>query len=188
MQIPIHFYLGGKKSFHSSLGWTNWAELFCIASVGFLAHHFEFTFVFVFCWVSSSSWNLENFTLLALPQSHPGPAIPVLWSFHHSPPVNVLPPPILTDCWGKLQGTRGNLHGSEENEVSLLQRLDLLKKLISVNAIRTMSLSDHDLGKKVYKEPFINPVYNTKFLGFSMYSVPDLEQKFLYCLVVRKGH
>lgn len=80
------------------------------------------------------------------------------------------------------------LHGTKENEVSLLQRLDLLKKLISVNAIRTMSLSDRDLGKKVYKEPFINPVYNTMFLGFSMYSVPDLEQKFLYCLVVRKGH
>lgn len=88
MQIPIHFYLGRKKSFHSSLGWTDWAELFSIASVGFLAHRFGFTFVFVFCWVSSSSWNLENFTLLTLPQSHPGPAIPVLWSFHHSPPVN----------------------------------------------------------------------------------------------------
>lgn len=55
---------GRKKSFHSSLCWTDLVELFCTVSVGFLAHLFGFTFVFVVRWVRSLICKLENFVLL----------------------------------------------------------------------------------------------------------------------------
>lgn len=47
MQIPTHFYLGGKKV--STALWAGLIEPNCSAqaSVGFLAHGFRFTFVFV---------------------------------------------------------------------------------------------------------------------------------------------
>lgn len=82
MQIPTHFYLGGKK-FCSSLGWTDWAGLFCTVFGGFLAHRFGFTFVFVSVESAPPPGTLRISAFLTLPQSHPGPAIPVLWAFHH---------------------------------------------------------------------------------------------------------
>lgn len=206
-KFPHTFIWEGKKFPQiSAVNWFSWIVLYSIG--GFSAS--SFWVYFCVCFLLSQPLNLEPWEFHAFtyfPRAYSGPAIPVLWPSYHIPKWLLLYLPYVRTVREKPCRTRGTLLGSKENEFLLLQRsTDLFQNLlISVNTVKTISLSDHHCpGKKACKQKFINLVYLHDVLSSGnksgsmccqQDSVPRpvalnaLElQQLLYWLLVKKCH